>query len=126
LIVMTSNIDAEELTMSLRKELLDRIDEIVTFRTLAFGEIERIVELQLRALVERLGARAIALVLTPDARRYLAHESVSAGSVARFVQRTIARHVTSPLSTAILRGELAGGSTAEVGYNGTAITIQAA
>src|SRR5579872_1228814 len=126
LIVMTSNIDPDDLALTLRKELLDRIDEIVTFSSLGFDEIEQIVELQLRALVERLGARAVLLDLTPDARRFLAHESISAGSGARFVQRTIARCVTSPLSSAILRGELPNGSTARVSYDGTAITVEAA
>ena len=126
LIVMTTNLDPDDLRVTLRKELLDRIDEIVTFRELGFGEIERIVELQLRELVERLGARSVRLDLSADARRYLAHESISAGSGARYVQRTIARHVTSPLSHAILAGKLPGGSTARVAYNGTTITIEAA
>ncbi|MGH7714695.1 MAG: AAA family ATPase, partial [Vulcanimicrobiaceae bacterium] len=126
LIVMTSNIDPGELQMTLRKELLDRIDEAVLFGSLGVSEIEQIVELQLRALVERLGARAVVLNLTPDARRFLAQESIAAGSGARYVQRTIARCVTSPLSGAILRGELPGGSTARVGYDGSAITVEAA
>ncbi|MGH7327404.1 MAG: AAA family ATPase, partial [Polyangiaceae bacterium] len=126
LIVMTSNIDPDDLALGLRKELLDRIDEIVNFKSLGFGEIEQIVELQLRALVERLGARAVVLDLTADARRYLAHESISAGNGARFVQRTIARCITSPLSSAILRGDLPGGSTARVAYDGNAITVTAA
>jgi len=126
LVVMTSNIDPGELEMALRKELLDRIDETVLFRSLGVPEIEAIVELQLRALVERLGAQAVVLDLTADARRFLAKESIAAGSGARYVQRTIARCVTSPLSGAILRGELPGGSTARVGYNGKAITVEAA
>jgi ATP-dependent Clp protease ATP-binding subunit ClpC len=126
LIVMTSNVDPDDLVLALRKELLDRIDEVVTFKALGFEQIEQIVELQLRALVERLGARAVVLDLSSDARRFLAHESIAAGSGARFVQRTIARCVTSPLSSAILRGELPGGSTARVGYDGSAITVSAA
>jgi ATP-dependent Clp protease ATP-binding subunit ClpC len=126
LIVMTSNIDVGELEMALRKELLDRIDETVEFRPLSQTEIEQIVELQLRALVERLGARAVILDLTVEARRYLAKESIAAGSGARYVQRTIARCVTSPLSGAILRGELPNGSTARVSFNGKAITVEAA
>jgi len=126
LVVMTSNIDLGELEMALRKELLDRIDETVLFRALGVPEIEQIVELQLRALVERLGARAVVLDLSADARRFLAKESIAAGSGARYVQRTIARCVTSPLSGAILRGELPGGSTARVGYDGKAITVEAA
>ncbi|MBV8425518.1 MAG: ATP-dependent Clp protease ATP-binding subunit, partial [Candidatus Eremiobacteraeota bacterium] len=126
LVVMTSNIDPEDLAMALRKELLDRIDEIVHFRALGLPEIEQVVELQLRALVERLGARAVILDLTPDAREFLAKESMAAGSGARYVQRTIARCVTSPLSSAILRGQLRSGSTARVAYNGEAITVEAA
>jgi ATP-dependent Clp protease ATP-binding subunit ClpB len=123
---MTSNIDPGELEMALRKELLDRIDETVLFRALGVPEIESIVELQLRALVERLGARAVVLDLSADARRFLAKESIAAGSGARFVQRTIARCVTSPLSGAILRGQLPSGSTARVGFDGKAITVEAA
>ncbi|MBV8354727.1 MAG: ATP-dependent Clp protease ATP-binding subunit [Candidatus Eremiobacteraeota bacterium] len=126
LVVLTSNIDPEDLALTLRKELLDRIDEVVHFRALGFPQIERIVELQLRALIERLGAQAVVLELTPDARRHLAHESIAAGSGARYVQRTIARHVTSPLSTAILRGDLPRGSTALVEYDGTSINVRAA
>jgi ATP-dependent Clp protease ATP-binding subunit ClpC len=126
LVVMTSNVDPADLAIAMRKELLDRIDEVVTFKDLGFGEIEQIVELQLRALVERLGARSVVLDLTPDARRFLAHESAAAGNGARYVQRTIARLVTSPLSNAILRGELPNGSTARVAYDGTSVTVQAA
>ncbi len=62
---MTSNIDPGELEMALRNELLDRIDETVLFRSLGVPEIEAIVELQLRALVERLGARRSSSISAP-------------------------------------------------------------
>ena len=52
--------------------------------------------------------------------------SIQQGSGARFVARTIARHVTTPLSEAILRGRLASGHTAWVHYDGNAITVEAA
>ena len=66
------------------------------------------------------------LDLSDPARRFLATESIAQGSGARFVARTIARHVTTPLSEAILRGRLASGNTARVDYDGSAITVEAA
>ncbi len=66
------------------------------------------------------------LQLSPGARSFLATASASQGSGARYVARAIARHVTTPLSEAILRGRLAGGHTARVDYDGKAITVEAA
>jgi ATP-dependent Clp protease ATP-binding subunit ClpC len=126
LIVITSNLDPDELTSILRPELVDRIDEIVRFKPLGFNEIERVVELQLEEVRSRVAGRSITLVLSPDARRYLTHESVGAGSGARFVARTIARYVTTPLSNAILRGEIVEGATARIEYDGRSVTIKAA
>ena len=66
------------------------------------------------------------LVLTASARRYLAQQSAASGSGARYVARSIARHVTTPLSSAILSGGIAAGQTAHVDFDGSAITVRAA
>ncbi len=126
LIVLTSNLERYEIEAALRSELIDRIDDIVVFAELGGPEIERIVELQLRALAERLGARSVTLVLTEGARRYLAKQSADSGSGARYVARSIARHVTTPLSSAILSGRIQAGQTAHVDFDGNAITVRAA
>ncbi len=126
LIVLTSNLERYEIEAALRSELIDRIDDIVLFAELGAPEIERIVELQLKALAERLGARSVALVLTEGARRYLAKQSADSGNGARFVARSIARYVTTPLSSAILSGRIGVGQTAHVDFDGNAITVRAA
>jgi ATP-dependent Clp protease ATP-binding subunit ClpC len=126
IVVLTSNLDRDELESTLRAELLDRIDETIVFAELGPREIERIVELQIALLAERVGAHALELRLSPRARRFLADESAAQGSGARYVARAIARHVTTPLSEAILRGRLTGGHTAEVDYDGRAVTVEAA
>jgi ATP-dependent Clp protease ATP-binding subunit ClpB len=126
LVVLTSNLERDEVEANLRAELIDRIDDIVVFAPLGRPEIERIVELQLQALSERLGARSVTLLLTEQARKYLAQCSTDAGSGARFVARSIARYVTTPLSSAILGGGIRPGQTAHVDYDGTAITVRAA
>ena len=126
ILVLTSNLDREELESTLRPELLDRIDEVVEFSELGRTQIEQIVELQIAALAERMGTQTMRLDLSEQARSFLATESIAQGSGARFVARTIARHVTTPLSEAILRGRLASGHTAWVHYDGNAITVEAA
>ena len=126
IIVLTTNLDAEDVAMTLRSELLDRLDEVVVFAALGTGDIERIVELQVRALADRIGAHAIRLELSSTARAFLARTSMASGNGARDVARSIARFVSTPLSGAILRGELAGGQTASVEFDGAAITVRAA
>ncbi|GAC1541513.1 MAG: ATP-dependent Clp protease ATP-binding subunit [Candidatus Velthaea sp.] len=126
LVVMTSNLEPDEVEGNLRPELIDRIDDIVVFAELGPAQIEQIVELQLKALGDRLGARAVTLVLTENARKYLAKQSIAGGTGARYVARSIARYVTTPLSGAILRGEINDGQTANVDWNGRDIVVAAA
>ena len=126
IIVMTSNLERDELAGNLRNELLDRIDDIVEFADLGLPEIEKIVELQIALLAERLGAHAMQLVLSERARVFLAKNSMDAGEGARNVARSIARYVATPLSGAILRGEIGTGQTAQVAFDGKEITVNAA
>src|SRR5437660_5020037 len=126
IVVLTSNLDRDELEAALRPELPDRIDEVVYFKELGPRQIEQIVTLQVALLADRLGAHAMRLDLSDTARTFLAKESSSQGSGARYVARAIARRVTPPPSEAILRGRLASGHTARVDYDGSAITVEAA
>jgi ATP-dependent Clp protease ATP-binding subunit ClpC len=126
IVVLTSNLDREDLVGSLRGELLDRIDEVIVFDELGLPEIEQIVALQIALLAERLGAHTMRLELTERARAFLASDSMSAGDGARNVARSISRYVATPLSGAILRGEIRSGQTAKVGFDGKEITVNAA
>jgi len=126
IVVLTSNLEPDDLVGALSSELLDRIDEVIVFAELGLAEIERIVALQIAALAERLGAHAIRLDLSERARAFLAEDSRAAGDGARYVSRSIARYVATPLSGAILRGELRSGALANVGFDGKEITVNAA
>jgi ATP-dependent Clp protease ATP-binding subunit ClpC len=126
LIVLTTNLQDDELGFALRPELVNRIDEIVAFDPLGLPQIEAIVAIHVDALAARLGARDVRLKLSEDARRFLADESMAAGSGARFVQRTVSRHVSTPLSSAILRGVLPAGSTAGVDLHEGTLVVRAA
>jgi ATP-dependent Clp protease ATP-binding subunit ClpC len=126
LIVLTTNLEDDELAFALRPELLNRIDEVVSFQPLGLPEIEAIVTIHVDALVERLGARNVALRLTPEAKAYLARVSMGAGSGARYVQRTVSHYVSTPLSASLLRGDLREGGVADVSLSGDELRIAAA
>jgi ATP-dependent Clp protease ATP-binding subunit ClpC len=127
IVILTSNADPHEIEIYLRPELLNRIDDVVHFNELGEREIERIVDLQMHDVAARLGDLRITIVLSDAAKRFLATESRNAGSGARYVARTIARFVTNPLSSAILRGEIKAGGRARVELNGAdAIEVIAA
>jgi ATP-dependent Clp protease ATP-binding subunit ClpC len=126
LIVLTTNLEDDQVTDYLRPEFLNRIDDRVRFNELQLADIEAIVEIHVDALVQRMGARNLHLQLSDDAKAYLAKVSIGAGSGARYVQRTVSHYISTPLSTAILRGELRDGGTATVTLDGDSLIVHAA
>ena len=116
LIILTSNVPEGELTESFRPEFLNRIDDVVQFNDLDLDAIERIVDVHVGALAQRLGARDVTLRLDDRAKAFLAQEALGAGNGARYVHRIVARYVGTPISTAILRGELPPGKSAVVRF----------
>src|SRR5574341_885672 len=113
----------DEVRRSLRPEFLNRIDEIIVFRPLSQKQLERIVDLQVAYLRERLSGMKISLEVTPAAKAYLAREGYNPDFGARPLKRLIQREVENKLAKAVLAGELREGSTALVDYTNGEIRI---
>ena len=96
----------DALRRTFRPEFLNRIDEIVIFRALGPGEIERIVEIQLKDLRRRLADRKITVELTEEARKTLAERGYDPVFGARPLKRTIQRMIENPLAVEVLGGKL--------------------
>jgi len=96
----------EELRMHFRPEFLNRVDETVLFKPLSLTEIERIVDLLLVVLQERLADRRIELQLTDAAREHVAREGYDPVYGARPLKRFLQRQVETALSRKILAGEI--------------------
>jgi ATP-dependent Clp protease ATP-binding subunit ClpB len=95
----------EALRRTFRPEFLNRIDEIVVFRSLGREQIEQIVEIQLRDLRRRLADRKISVELTDAARKTLAERGYDPTFGARPLKRTIQRLIENPLAADILAGK---------------------
>jgi len=95
----------EGLKRTFRPEFLNRIDEIIIFHVLSLDHVEKIVDLQMREIRERLAERGVSIELTEAARKWLAREGYDPAFGARPLRRTLQRYVESPLSKRVLRGE---------------------
>jgi len=110
----------EALRQHFRPEFLNRVDEIVVFHSLDRGHLARIVDIQLARLVRRLAERRIELRLSDEARHFLAEKGYDPVYGARPLKRAIQRDLETPLSRAIVGGEVRDDSvvTVEVGDSG--------
>ena len=101
----------EALHANFRPEFLNRIDETVIFKPLTRDQIGEIVEIQLEIVRKRLADRGIDLILTADARTWLAHRGYDPVFGARPLKRVIQKHLLDPLAMKILNGEVHDGET---------------
>jgi ATP-dependent Clp protease ATP-binding subunit ClpC len=92
-----------------RPEFLNRIDEIIIFEPLTLQQVERIVDLQLKEIAERLRDAGVAIHLTEPARLWLAQKGYDPQFGARPLRRSLQRFVENPLSTQLLKSELRSG-----------------
>jgi ATP-dependent Clp protease ATP-binding subunit ClpB len=112
-----------ELRQHFRPEFLNRVDDIVLFKPLTLVEIEKIVDLLLLGIGERLAVRGITLELTDAAREFIAREGYDPVYGARPLKRFLQREVETGLSRKLLSGELHDNSTVLVGLKDGALTF---
>ena len=142
-IIMTSNVGAREITATtplgftssanggmddkemkqrvmgevkklFRPEFLNRIDEIIVFKSLTEEEIVKIVDLMIADLRERLIEQNMSINLTPEASRFVAKEGTALSFGARPLRRAIQRLIEDPLSEQLLEGRWSSGSVIDV------------
>ena len=142
-IIMTSNVGAREITATtplgftssanggmddkemkqrvmgevkklFRPEFLNRIDEIIVFKSLTEEEIAKIVDLMIADLRERLIEQNMSINLTPEASRFVAKEGTDLSFGARPLRRAIQRLIEDPLSEQLLEGRWSSGSVIDV------------
>jgi len=105
-----------ELRTHFRPEFLNRVDDIVLFRSLTLSELKRIVDLQLDLLRVRLAERNIEIDLTDGAKEHIAREGYDPIYGARPMKRFLQRRVETPLSRKLISGEITDGSHISVEF----------
>ncbi|WP_334099198.1 ATP-dependent chaperone ClpB [Parolsenella catena] len=104
----------DALRATFKPEFLNRIDDIVVFHPLGLDDIEKIVDIQLKGVRERLDNERISLELTPAAIQALALDGLDPVYGARPLKRLIQRQVVDNVANLIIAGELREGDTVRV------------
>ncbi len=112
-IVMTSNLQGDPLGF-FKPEFINRVDEIIRFRSLTEADLQHIVGIQLGSLRKRMGDRRLALEVTEAAMTRLAHEGYDPSFGARPLKRVIQRVISDPVAALILEGKVGDGDTITV------------
>ena len=142
LIIMTSNVGSRwikeqgveaargqvlaELDRTFRPEFLNRIDDIILFRSLTREDLVQIVDIQVRRLQNLLREQHMEIELTDEAKQLLAELGYDPVYGARPLKRAIQRALQDPLALAVLEGRFGEGSVIRVAVEGNALTFTAA
>jgi ATP-dependent Clp protease ATP-binding subunit ClpB len=97
-----------------RPEFLNRIDEVVIFRSLGREAILKILDIQVRELQARLKVKQISVVISPNARKALAEKGFDPVYGARPLKRMLQQEIQNPMAKRILEGYYTEGDTALV------------
>jgi ATP-dependent Clp protease ATP-binding subunit ClpB len=105
------------LRLSFRPEFLNRVDEIILFRSLGLDQLRKIVEIQIQRVRGFLAEKNIDLEVTAAAAEKLAGEGYDPAFGARPLKRVIQRLVLDELAPMVLAGEIPDGSRVEADFD---------
>ena len=144
-IIMTSNIASEQimqlteeqgadweieahvkevLKKYFKPEFLNRIDESIVFKMLTKKDLEKIVEIQISRLAQRLRERHINVEFTNNAKKQLMDEGYDPAFGARPLKRAIQQRLENNLAVELLEGRFAEGDTVKIDANAHTFTFE--
>lgn len=121
----TRSVISNALKRTFSPEFLNRIDDVVIFNQLDQDEIFRIIDITLKDLHRRLEGMNYTLVLSPEAKRFVADKGYDPQFGARPLHRAIQKYLEDPLAEYILSENPAEGAALEAVLNeeGTELRI---
>lgn len=146
IIIMTSNIGSEyllggidaqgeiiqtvrdqidrELHLRFKPEFLNRLDEIVLYKPLTREDMLKIIDLQVKDIIERLHEQAIHLEISAEAKRFVIDQSYDVNFGARPMKRYLQRNLETLLAKAILSQSIREGDTALITIQDDKLAIE--
>ena len=113
----------EELKSHFKPEFLNRVDEVIIFNSLNKQAIERIVDIQLQELTERLQEKGIKVVVDISAKKYIAKNGFDPEYGARPVKRLIQKMILDQLADKIIGGQIKDGGKVKISSKESGITV---
>ncbi len=106
------------LRQTIRPEFLNRVDEIILFKPLTQNDIKQVIDIQLKRVEEMLSKKEIQLVITEEAKDWIARLGYDPMYGARPLKRVIQKHLINVLSEKLLAAEFNEGDSIEVSLIG--------
>jgi ATP-dependent Clp protease ATP-binding subunit ClpC len=103
-----------EMERNFRPEFLNRVDDIIVFRSLTKDNLKKIIDIELSKVSKRLADKGLTLVLTEEAKDFLIEKGTSLEYGARPLRRAIEHYLEDPLAEDLLHGRFAGKDTVTV------------
>ncbi|HTY45985.1 MAG TPA: ATP-dependent Clp protease ATP-binding subunit [Patescibacteria group bacterium] len=104
----------EEVKRTFKPEFLNRIDDVIVFKPLTKEDLQRIVDIEIGYVADRLKEQGIKLELTPEARDFLIEKGFDPVFGARPLKRTIQRFVEDSLASDIISKKFQTGATVKL------------
>jgi len=109
---------------SFRPEFLNRIDEIIIFNFLGREEIQKIVDLEINKVAQRLTAKRIEIKVSDSTKEFLAQRGFDHDLGARPLKRVIQKQVLDPLSLKIVSGQIKEGERVTIDFESGQIVFR--
>ncbi|MDD5584522.1 MAG: ATP-dependent Clp protease ATP-binding subunit [Candidatus Omnitrophica bacterium] len=94
----------EEIKRTFKPEFLNRLDETIVFRPLGKEDLERIVDIEIRYVNERVKEQGFVIEMMPDAKDFFIEKGFDPMFGARPLKRVIQRFLEDPLAEDIIKG----------------------
>ncbi|HEY0548847.1 MAG TPA: ATP-dependent Clp protease ATP-binding subunit [Verrucomicrobiae bacterium] len=108
----------EEAKRQFRPEFLNRLDDIIVFRSLTKPDLIEILELEAEKVTQRMKGKNLVLVLDAKAKDFLVEKGYDPTYGARPMRRSVERYLEDPLAEELLKGNLHEGDPVEVTAEG--------
>jgi ATP-dependent Clp protease ATP-binding subunit ClpC len=104
----------QEMEKNFRPEFLNRVDDIIVFRSLTKSDLKHIIDIELSKVYKRMTEKELTLVLTDEAKELIIEKGSSLEFGARPLRRAIEHLLEDPLAEQLLQGAFTGKDTVTV------------
>jgi ATP-dependent Clp protease ATP-binding subunit ClpC len=98
----------EQMGKVFRPEFLNRLDDIIVFRSLTKANLTQIVDMELSKVAKRLSEKGLTLTVTAEAKDFIIEKGSSTDYGARPLRRAVEQYLEDAMSEALLKGEFEG------------------
>jgi ATP-dependent Clp protease ATP-binding subunit ClpB len=105
-----------ELKGHFKPEFLNRIDEIIIFKSLRRDDIEKIVDIQLEQIKTKLAKRNINIAIDPTTRKYIVEHGFDPDFGARPIARLIQKTILDAMADKMIRGQIKDGDKVKIAF----------